>query len=114
MWVETAAMENEFGNERKKIMKRQLTTAAGNIGRSAGSAAIVGGGAGQSYRLSQVRYEKGVDSYLNVLDSQPSLYAAQQDLIAVRLFRLMNLVTLYKVLGGAEYKNIIFAERTGG
>ena len=53
-----------------------------------------------SYRLSEARYEKGISSYLNVLDSQRSLYSAQQGLIAVRLFRLTNLVTLYKVLGG--------------
>ena len=53
-----------------------------------------------SYRLSQTRYEKGVDSYLSVLDSQRSLYGAQQELIATRLTRLLNLVTLYKVLGG--------------
>jgi len=53
-----------------------------------------------SYRLSQARYEKGVDSYLTVLDSQRSLYSAQQNLISVRLSRLINLVTLYKVLGG--------------
>ena len=54
----------------------------------------------ESYRLSQARYEKGVDSYLVVLDSQRSQYAAQQNLIAVRLARLTNLVTLYKTLGG--------------
>jgi len=54
----------------------------------------------ESYRLSQARYEKGVDSYLNVLDSQRSLYGAQQNLISARLTRLTNLVTLYKVLGG--------------
>lgn len=53
-----------------------------------------------SYRLSQARYEKGVDSYLVVLDSQRSLYGAQQGLIATRLTRATNLVTLYKVLGG--------------
>jgi outer membrane protein, multidrug efflux system len=53
-----------------------------------------------SYRLSQARYEKGIASYLNVLDSQRSLYSAQQGLITVRLSRLINLVTLYKVLGG--------------
>ena len=47
-----------------------------------------------------MRYEKGVNSYLNVLDSQRSLYAAQQGMIGVRLARLANLVTLYKVLGG--------------
>ena len=56
----------------------------------------------ESYRLSQARYEKGLDSYLNVLDSQRSLYSAQQGLISVRLARLTNLVTLYKVLGGGS------------
>jgi len=56
----------------------------------------------QSYSLSTARYEKGVDSYLNVLDSQRSLYAAQQNLIGVRLTRLLNLATLYKVLGGGS------------
>jgi len=54
----------------------------------------------ESYRLSRARYEKGVDSYLTVLDSQRSLYGAQQNLIGTRLSRLDNLVTLYKVLGG--------------
>lgn len=53
-----------------------------------------------SYRLSVTRYEKGIDSYLNVLDSQRSLYEAKQELIAARLSRLINLTTLYKVLGG--------------
>ena len=36
----------------------------------------------------------------NVLDSQRSLYGAEQSLITVRLSRLTNLVTFYKVLGG--------------
>ncbi len=52
------------------------------------------------YRLSDARYTRGIDSYLRVLDAQRSLYGAQQGLIAVRLARLANLVTLYKVLGG--------------
>lgn len=56
--------------------------------------------AAESYRLSRIRYERGVDSYLAVLDSQRSLYSAQQVLIATRLARLDNLVTLYRVLGG--------------
>ena len=43
---------------------------------------------------------RGLDSFLNALDSQRSLYAAQQDLINARLSQLTNLVTLYKVLGG--------------
>ncbi|HEX4843467.1 MAG TPA: AdeC/AdeK/OprM family multidrug efflux complex outer membrane factor [Limnobacter sp.] len=54
----------------------------------------------ESYRLSQARFRQGIDSFLNVLDSQRSLYAAQQDLIGVRLARSSNLVTLYKTLGG--------------
>lgn len=58
------------------------------------------GATAESYRLSQARYEKGVDSFLVVLDSQRTLYIAQQNLIAARLARLSNLVTLYKVLGG--------------
>ena len=53
-----------------------------------------------SYRLSEARYDKGVDSYLVVLDSQRSTYSARQNLINVRLARLANRVTLYKVLGG--------------
>ncbi|HSB31643.1 MAG TPA: AdeC/AdeK/OprM family multidrug efflux complex outer membrane factor, partial [Candidatus Sulfobium mesophilum] len=53
-----------------------------------------------SHRLSQARYEKGVASYLDVLDSQRSLYNAQQGLLTVRLSRLTNQVTIYKVLGG--------------
>jgi multidrug efflux system outer membrane protein len=53
-----------------------------------------------SYRLSNARYKSGIDSYLSVLDAQRSLYGAQQGLVALRLFRLTNMVTLYKVLGG--------------
>ncbi len=54
----------------------------------------------ESHRLSRARYDKGVDSYLQVLDSQRALYGAQQNLIGVRLARLANQVTLYRVLGG--------------
>ena len=56
----------------------------------------------ESYRLSEARFEKGVDNYLAVLDSQRFLYGAQQSLISARLDRLDNLVTLYKVLGGGD------------
>jgi outer membrane protein, multidrug efflux system len=53
-----------------------------------------------TYRLSNARYTKGIDSYLSVLDAQRSLYAAQQGLISIRLAQIANMVTLYKVLGG--------------
>jgi len=54
----------------------------------------------ETYRLANMRYTRGIDSYLGVLDAQRSLYAAQQGLIALHLARLANRVTLYKVLGG--------------
>ena len=54
----------------------------------------------ETYRLSEARYKEGIDSYLTVLVAQRSLYAAQQQMVGVRLARLSNLVTLYKVLGG--------------
>jgi len=57
-----------------------------------------------AFRLSDARYNKGIDSYLAVLDAQRSLYAAQQGLIALRLVRYNNLITLYKTLGGSEEK----------
>jgi multidrug efflux system outer membrane protein len=50
--------------------------------------------------LSQARYEAGRDSYLVRLESQRTLYIAQQALIATRLSEQANRVTLYKVLGG--------------
>src|SRR5208283_1462485 len=54
----------------------------------------------EAYSLSNARYMKGIDSYLAVLDAQRSLYTAQQGLISLRVARLNNVVTLYKVLGG--------------
>ncbi len=54
----------------------------------------------QTYVLSEARYKGGIDSYLSVLVAQRAFYAAQQQLVGVRLARLSNLVTLYKVLGG--------------
>ena len=53
-----------------------------------------------SLRLSQARYQRGIDNYLSVLDSQRSLYGARQDLVSVQVSRLSNMVTLYKALGG--------------
>lgn len=52
------------------------------------------------YDLSDLRYRKGVDSYLVLLTAQRDLFAAQQQLIQSRLARLTNLVDLYRALGG--------------
>jgi multidrug efflux system outer membrane protein len=53
-----------------------------------------------TYRISEIRYTKGVDSYLSVLDAQRSLYAAQRVLVALNLQKLINQVQVYAVLGG--------------
>jgi multidrug efflux system outer membrane protein len=54
----------------------------------------------QTYRLTEARYKAGIDNYLSVLVAQRSLYSGQQSLVSLRLLRLTNLVTLYKVMGG--------------
>jgi multidrug efflux system outer membrane protein len=54
----------------------------------------------RAYDLSQRRYKVGSESYLEVLDSQRSNYAAQQGLIVARLAEESNRVALYKALGG--------------
>ncbi|MDI6616009.1 MAG: efflux transporter outer membrane subunit [Syntrophaceae bacterium] len=56
----------------------------------------------EAYRLSNKRYEMGVDSYLSVLDAHRSLYGAKQGLITLQLARLTSSVNLYAVLGGGE------------
>jgi multidrug efflux system outer membrane protein len=56
--------------------------------------------AGRTHTLSQARYDRGQDSFLNLLDAQRTLYAAQQGLIDAQLAEQGNRVTLYKVLGG--------------
>jgi len=54
----------------------------------------------ETYRLSEARYLKGIDSYLGVLVAQRSLFAAQQGLVALNLSKRANQVRLYAVLGG--------------
>jgi len=52
------------------------------------------------YSRSALRYQKGIDSYLSVLDAQRTLYSARQGLVSLRLSRAVNDVKLYAVLGG--------------
>lgn len=56
--------------------------------------------AADGLRLADARFRGGVDSYLPVLDAQRALYQSQQGVIAVRLARSANLVSLYRALGG--------------
>jgi outer membrane protein, multidrug efflux system len=51
-------------------------------------------------RLVDLRYRNGVASSLDLLDSQRSLFAAQQLALQGQLARAQNQVSLYKALGG--------------
>jgi outer membrane protein, multidrug efflux system len=53
-----------------------------------------------SYRLADMRYRGGVDSYLGSLIAQRDMYDAQRALIVTRLAGAANLVQLYQALGG--------------
>ncbi len=53
-----------------------------------------------TYDLSENRYEIGLDSFINVLDAQRSLFNAQQGMINMVLLREVNALNLYKALGG--------------
>ena len=72
----------------------------GTINRQVSAQQSLVNAVAETYRLSNKRYTKGIDSYLSVLDAQRSLFAAQQGLISLRLARLANRVRLYAVLGG--------------
>jgi multidrug efflux system outer membrane protein len=54
----------------------------------------------RAYRIADARYRAGSDTYLNALIAQRSLNAARQSLIATRLAKAGNLVSLYAALGG--------------
>jgi multidrug efflux system outer membrane protein len=90
--IQTAFREVADGLAQRATIGEQLTAQQALVAAN-----------GESLRLSQARFDQGVDSYLSVLDAQRSLYGAQQNLINLRQARLANLVTLYKVLGGGSY-----------
>ena len=53
-----------------------------------------------NYRLSELRYRGGIDTFLQSLDAQRSLYSAQRSQVSTRLERGRNRVELYRSLGG--------------
>jgi multidrug efflux system outer membrane protein len=56
--------------------------------------------AGEADRLARARFNAGLDSYLTLLESQRTLYLAQEALIITQLAEQANRVRLYKALGG--------------
>jgi multidrug efflux system outer membrane protein len=56
-----------------------------------------------AYRLADLRFRTGADSFVTTLTTQQSLFQAEEDLISVKASQMQNLVTLYKALGGGWY-----------
>ena len=54
----------------------------------------------ESVRLSQLRYQEGVTSFLDVLDSQRALFVAEIELARSEASASTNLIAVYKSLGG--------------
>ncbi|MDO6506561.1 efflux transporter outer membrane subunit [Colwellia sp. 4_MG-2023] len=53
-----------------------------------------------SFTLSEARFEKGADSYLQVLDAQRNWYSAGQQLISGKQAYITSQISLYKAIGG--------------
>jgi multidrug efflux system outer membrane protein len=56
--------------------------------------------ASDAVTLSTARYDRGADTYLNVLTAQQTLYSAQEGLVTAKLANISSRVTLYRALGG--------------
>ncbi len=53
-----------------------------------------------AYELAGLRFQEGVDDYLTLLDTHRMLYGAQQRSVRTRLMQQLNIINLYKALGG--------------
>lgn len=58
----------------------------------------------QAQRLSQARYDAGLDSFLTLLDARRTAYTARKSLVSTQLAQQSNQVALYKVLGGGWHE----------
>jgi len=58
-------------------------------------------------RLAKLRYETGVDSFLQVQTAEVNLYGVQQSLLTVGMNALRNRVALYKALGGGWHDRTV-------
>lgn len=78
---------------RRGTIDRQLS--ASSAGREA---------AADNARLAELRYRGGVTSYLESLTAQQALYSAERSLVNVQRLRAINLVALYRSLGGEAFE----------
>jgi len=96
--IAVATYEKTIQNAFREVMDCLVQRA--NIGELMSAEAALLKATSTAFELASARYEVGVDSYLNVLDAQRSLYSAQQSYISTKLLREINAIQLYKALGG--------------
>jgi len=87
--VQTAFQEVADALARRGTINDQLASQRNNVAASQ-----------TYYRLADLRYQNGVDTYLNTLTAQRTLYTARTSLVSVEQAYYQNLNTFYKVMGG--------------
>ncbi len=65
-------------------------------------------------RTANLRYSNGISIYLEVLDAERNLFAAEQQLLALRAAELQNGVSLYTALGGGLRATAATVNQPGG
>ncbi len=88
--VQTAFRETADALAAQGLMSQRVSAQQGLVDAAA-----------ESLRLSTALYERGQNTYLDVLTAQRTLYSAQQSLLTTRLLAANTVVSLYQVLGGA-------------
>ncbi|MFB4342442.1 efflux transporter outer membrane subunit, partial [Pantoea sp. CS_6] len=89
--VQTAFQEVADALARRGTLKDQLSSQRNNVAAS------------QTYaQLADRRYQGGVDTWLNALTAQRTLYSARTSLVSVEQAYYQNLNTFYKVMGGGS------------
>ncbi len=56
----------------------------------------------KSFALAEAQHKQGISSARDIIDSKLNLLAAKQEQITTKKEYIMNLVALYKVLGGGS------------
>ena len=87
--VQTAFQEVADALARRGTINDQLSSQRSNVAASQ-----------TYYRLADLRYRNGVDTFLNSLTAQRTLYTARTNLVSTEQAYYQNLNTFYKVLGG--------------
>jgi len=88
------AIQSAFHDVSDALVARETYAA-----QVAAQQALVGSDA-TYYRLADMRFRSGADTYLNALVAETALLNARLTLVSLKLSALQNTITLYKALGG--------------